>query len=142
MLIRQQIRQTQISSPVHQNDTDVFLLLITFCQKYTHPLHFDTGTRNKRKMINIQTLCQKIDKDAQDAILRLHAFTSCDVNNVFVQKVKSKPLNILMKDLENEPGSYTSTNKQRHHIVRQKYTVRGKGVLSCIEGLDISLLSP
>ena len=142
MLIRLQIRHTQISSPVHQNDTDVFLLLIAFCQKYTHPFYFDTGMENNRKMINIQTHCQKIDKDVQDAILGLHAFTSCDVNNAFVQKGKPKPLDILIKDLEYAPVSYTSTNKLRHDIVRQKYIVRGKGVLSCIEGLDISLLPP
>ena len=49
----------------------------------------DTGTENERKMIKIQTLCQKIDKDVQDAILGLHAFTGCGVNNAFVQKGKS-----------------------------------------------------
>ena len=141
-MIRQQYLQTQISSPLNQNDTDVFLMLFAFCQKYTHPLYFDTVTGNKRKMLNIQTLCQKIDKDVQDAILRLHAFSSCDVNNAFVQRGKSKPLNILMTNLEYESVSYTSTYKLRHDIVRQKYIVRGTGVLSCIEGLDNSLLSP
>ena len=38
--------------------------------------------------------------------------------------------------------SYTSPNKLRHDIVRQKDILRGQGVLSCIEGLDISLLPP
>ena len=61
-------------------------------------------------MINIQTLCQKIDKDVQNAILELHAFTNCDVNNAFVQKGKLKPLNILMNNREHSPVSYTSTN--------------------------------
>ena len=74
---------------IHSPDTDVFLLPFVFCQKYTHPLYFDTCTGNKRKVINIQTLCQKIDKDVQDAILGLHAFTGCGVNNAFVQTGKS-----------------------------------------------------
>ena len=58
--------------------TNVFLLLIALCQKYTYPLYFDTGTGNKRKMIKIQTLCQKTVKDVQDAILGLQAFTGCE----------------------------------------------------------------
>ena len=111
---------------IRSPDTDVLLLPIAFCQKYTHPLYFDTGRGNKRNMINNQTLCQKNDKDIKHAILGLHAFTGCDVNNAFVQKGKSKPLNILMKNLKYAPVSYTSTNKLRHDIVRQKYIVRGK----------------
>ena len=68
----------------------------------------------KRKMIKIQTLCQKTVKDVQDAILGLQAFTGCGVNNAFVQKGKSKPLNIAMKNLEYEPVLYTSKNKPRN----------------------------
>lgn len=156
---------------IRSPDTDVFLLLIAFCQKYTHPLYFDTGMGNKRKMIHIQTLCQKIEQDVQDSILGLHAFTGCDVNSAFVQKGKSKPLNILIKNPEfasvfKELGSsttvsdellaklekfvcqlygkpsYSSTNKLRHDLVRQKYIVKGQGVLSSIQGFDISLLPP
>ena len=37
---------------------------------------------------------------------------------------------------------YKTTNKLSHNIVRQKYIVRGTGVLPCIEGLDIGLVPP
>ena len=156
---------------IHSPDTDVFLLLIAFCHKCTHQLYFDTGVGNKRRMIHIQTLCQKIDKDIQDCILGLHAFTGCDVNSAFVQKGKAKPLNLLLKNpnfilafkemgrsetvsedllcqlekfvchLYGKP-SYSSTNKLRHDLVRQKYMVKGQCLLSSFEGLDISLLPP
>ena len=69
--------------------TDVFLLLIAFCHKFKHPLYFDTGSANKRRMIHINILCQ-MHKDIQDNILGLHAFTGCDVNNAFIQKGKKK----------------------------------------------------
>ena len=70
---------------IRSPDTGVFLPLIAFCPKHTHPLYFDTGTENKRNMINdIQTLCQKIERDIQDAILGLHEFTSCELNSTFV----------------------------------------------------------
>ena len=149
MLIRQKIfPDTDII--IRSTDTDVFLLLIAFCQKHTHPLYFDTGTGNKRKRINIQTLCQKTDKDVQDAILGMRAFTGCDVNSAFVQKGKSKPLNMIITKLEYAPvfkklgysetvsyelfsklekcvyqfyrkPPYTSTDKLSNDIARQKY---------------------
>ncbi|GFS21420.1 DNA damage-inducible protein DIN7 [Elysia marginata] len=126
---------------------------------------------NKRKMIHIQTLCQKIEQDVLDSILGLHAFTGCDENSAFVQKGKSKPLNILKKNPEFAPvfkelgssvtvpdellrklekfvcqryvkPSYSSTNKLRHDLERQKYIVKGQNVLSSILGFDISLLPP
>ena len=81
---------------VRSPDTDVFLLLIAFCHKFKHQLYFDTGSANKRRMIHINTLCQ-IQRDIQESILGLHAFTDCDVNNTFAQKGKKKPLTLLLK---------------------------------------------
>ena len=84
---------------VRSPDTDVFLLLIAFCHKFKHPLYFDTGRANKRRMIHINTLCE-IHKDIQDSILCLHAFTACDINSAFAQKGKKKPLTHLQKSPE------------------------------------------
>ena len=44
---------------IHSPDTDVFILLLAFCQKFCHPLYFDTGVGNKRRIIHIQSLCEK-----------------------------------------------------------------------------------
>ncbi|GFR79485.1 DNA damage-inducible protein DIN7 [Elysia marginata] len=169
--VDQAINSTDTDIIIRSPDTDVFLVLIAFCQKYTHPIYFDTGMGNKRKMIHTQTLCEKIEQDVLDSILGLHAFTGCDANSAFVKKGKSKPLNILKKNPEFAPvfkelassvtvsdelhsklekivcqlygkPSYSSTNKLRHDLVRQKYTVKVQNVLSSNRGFDISLLPP
>ena len=101
----------------------------------------------------------------------MHAFTGCDVNSAFAQKGKKKPLTLLSKSPEfistfKELGhqetishslllrlekfvchlygkpTYTSANRLRYDIVRQKYLMTGKTLLSSIHGLDISLLPP
>ena len=159
-----------VSIIVQSPDTDVFLLLLAFCNKFKHPLYFDTGSANKRRMIHINTLSEKYE-DIKDSILGLHAFTGCDVNSAFAQKGKKKPLKLLFKSPEfistfkelgqNESMSdalhlklekfvchlygkprYNSTNKLRYDIVRQKYLLKGQNLLSSVKGLDISLLPP
>ena len=40
---------------VRSADTDVFVLLSSFCYQCKHPLYFDTGSSNKRRIIPIQT---------------------------------------------------------------------------------------
>ena len=156
---------------IHSPDTDVFILLLTFCHKFCHPLYFDTGSGNKRRILHIQTLCVIINRDILDSLLGLHAFTGCDVNSAFVQKGKIKPLNILLKNQEftsvfKELGQssevsenilimlekfmcylygkpkYTSTSKLWYNLVRQKYLVKGQCPLSSLAGFDISLLPP
>ena len=157
---------------INSPDTDVFILLLAFCHKFCYPLYFDTGVGNKRRIIHIQSLCEKIHRNILDSLLGLHTFTGCDVNSAFVQKGKIKPLNVLLKKQEfttafKELGqssevsenvldmlerfvcclfygkpSYTSTNKLRYDLVQQKYLVKGQRPLSSNAGLDISLLPP
>ena len=78
MYLDQTTNYQNIDIIIRSAHINVFLLLIALCQKYTYPLYFDTGTGNERKMIKIQTLCQKTVKDVQDAILGLQAFTGCE----------------------------------------------------------------
>ena len=157
---------------VRSPDTDVFLLLISFCNKFKHPLYFDTGHSNKRRMMHIQTLCEKYAKDIPDTILAYHALTGCDSTSAFLQKGKIRPLKLLLKTAEfvlafTELGKHEivsenvfhqievfvchmyggkpherSVNKIRYDRARQKYCPQGKSPLSCLQGLDISLLPP
>ena len=77
---------------VRSPDTDVFVLLLSFCNQFKHPLYFDTGSSNKRRIIHIQTACEKIKRETQDSILGFHDFTGCDSNSsAFVQKGKIRP---------------------------------------------------
>ncbi|GFS20985.1 metalloendopeptidase [Elysia marginata] len=41
--VDQAINSTDTDIIIHSPDTDVFLLLIAFCQKYTHPIYLDTA---------------------------------------------------------------------------------------------------
>ena len=163
--------QEDVDIIVRSPDTDVLILLLSFCQRFNHPLYFDTGNSNKRRMIHIQTLSEKIKREIQESILGLHAFTGCDSISAFVQKGKKRPLKVLYKYLEfvsafKELGkeeivsercllqlekfvchlygkpNHTSVNKLRYDLVRQKYHLKGKCPLSSIQGLDISLLPP
>ena len=157
---------------VRSPDTDVFLLLISVCQKFKHPLYFDTGVSNKRRMIHIQTLCDKMAKDIPEIILSFHAFTGSDSTSAFLQKGKVRPLTKLIKHPElvlgfSELGKHDivpehvllkieefvcpmyggkpndrSVDKIRYDRARQKYRPNGKSLLSCVKGLDISLLPP
>ena len=48
--------ENELDIIVRSPDTGLFLLLIAFCQKFKHPLYFDTGSANKRRMIHINAL--------------------------------------------------------------------------------------
>ena len=52
---------------VRSPDTDVFLLLVAFSPKFNHPLYFDIGSANKRRIIHINTLWE-LHKDIQDGL--------------------------------------------------------------------------
>ena len=156
---------------VRSPDTDVFILLLSYCHKFKHHLYFDTGNSNKRRIIHIQALCEKIKREIQERILGLHAFTGCDSISAFVQKGKKKPLTLLLKHLEFVPAfkelgerdtlsqdmllqlerfvchlygkpTHSNVNKLRFDLVTQKYFLKGQSPLSCVHGLDISLLPP
>ncbi|GFR95662.1 hypothetical protein ElyMa_000950000 [Elysia marginata] len=60
--VDQALNFTDTDIIIRSPDTDVFLLLIAFCQKYTHPIYFDTGMGNKRKMIHIHSSVRKLNK--------------------------------------------------------------------------------
>ena len=68
---------------VRSPDTDVFILLVAFCRKFKHPVYFNTGSGNRRRIIHINKLSE-MHKDTQHSILGLHAFIGCDVNSAFI----------------------------------------------------------
>ena len=157
---------------VRSPDSDVFFLLVSYSKQFKHPLYFDTGNSNKRRMIHIQKLCGIIPKESSDAILAYHAFTGCDSTSAFLQKGKVRPLKHLSKNPDfvvafKELGKHElvpdnvfnqiekfvcqmyggkphekSVDKMRYDRVRQKYRPKGTSPLSCLEGLDVSLLPP
>ena len=71
---------------VKSPDTDVFLLLLSYCDDIGKTLIFQTGTRNSKRQINITRMADSLSKRVRDALLGLHAFTGCDVTSFFAGK--------------------------------------------------------
>ena len=77
-----------LNADAEENENMDIIVRISVCQKFKHPLYFDTGVSNKRRMIHIQTLCDKMAKDIPEIILSFHAFTGSDSTSVFCKKEK------------------------------------------------------
>ena len=86
---QEKIKSIIIKSP----GTDVFLLLLSYADKINKILIFDTGTRNKRRQIDMSSLASSMSSNLRKAILGLHVFTGC-----FAEKGKIRPLKTLKKD--------------------------------------------
>ncbi|GFO21905.1 hypothetical protein PoB_004841000 [Plakobranchus ocellatus] len=83
---------------VRSPDSDVFHLLLPFCDAISKPLIFDTGSGNNRRQLNITDLATTMSKQLRDAIFGLHAFTGCDSTSCFAGKGKLKALKMLQGD--------------------------------------------
>ena len=86
---QEDIKRIIIKSP----DTDVFVLFLSFADKINKIMIFDTGTRNKRRQVDLSSLASSMSSSLREAILGLHAFTGC-----FAGKGKVRPLKTLKKD--------------------------------------------
>jgi len=58
----------------------------------------ETGTGNKRRIIDITATAEGLDSDVVKALPGFHAFTGCDSTSSFVRKGKKGPLKILLKN--------------------------------------------
>ena len=145
--------------------TDVFLLLLSYADKINKILIFDTGTRNKRRQIDMSSLASSMSSSLRKAILGLHAFTGC-----FAGKGKVRPLKTLTKDQSvidifarlrtTEAVSradrskleafvcvlygketYSSVDKLMYNKVRLNFKGR-KSILSGSNGVDLSQMPP
>lgn len=85
---------------VRCSDTDVFVLLIHFYPEIGTNVFFDTGTGDKRRLIDISLVFNKLGHQAAKAILGFHAFTGCDSVSSFTRKGKIRPWQIMLKDCE------------------------------------------
>jgi len=58
---------------------------------------FDTGTGNKKRLINMTAMAKEIPKLHAEALLALHAYCGCDTTSAFKGIGHLKPLKILKK---------------------------------------------
>ena len=92
-------RTVRVKSP----DSDVFFLLLYYAPKIENvTVLFDTGTGNKKRLINVSDLASGMSEVQCEALLSLHAFTGCDSTSCFKGIGKLKPLKILLKTAKYE----------------------------------------
>ena len=84
----------RIKSP----DSDIFLILLYCASKINITLLFVTGCRCKRRLLNISQLVHDFTPLYCDALLGLHAFSSCDTTSAFNGIRKGKPINFFKRN--------------------------------------------
>ena len=157
---------------IRSPDTDVFILLLHFTQSLGHVILFDTGTGNKRRLINVKKVAEAEGNDVCNILPALHAFTGCDTTSAFVRKGKTAPLKLLKSQpdfldaflslgrssdvphhiyeklehfvclLYNRRSTTKDVNVLRHAKFSERFSPRPGKVLSSYDGVDISLLPP
>lgn len=83
------------SITVRSPDTDVLIELIYYSSVVQLPLYFDTGFGKKRRLIDVQSIADKLGPDLSEALPAFHAFTGCDYTSAFVRRGKIRPLQLL-----------------------------------------------
>ena len=83
---------------VRSPDTDVFILLLHFTSSLEQTVLFDTGTGDKRRLINVKQVAGSLGPEMSSALPALHSFTGCDTTSAFVRKGKLVPLKTLKRN--------------------------------------------
>ena len=77
-------------------DSDIFFILLHYANYFKNiTILFDTGTGNKKRLINISEMAQSLTPLYCSVLLSLHVFTGCDTTSAFKGLSKLRPLKIL-----------------------------------------------
>ena len=112
---------------VRSPDTDMFILLLRFVRHINQTVLFDTGTGDRRQLVNVQTVAIDLGDDINLALVAMHAFTGCDTTSAFVRRGKVKPLALLKKHPEflptfHAPGSRVDIKDRVFKDLEEKFT--------------------
>ena len=83
---------------VRSQDMDVLVLLARYCKGINLRILFDTGTGNKRRLLNVNDIVQNKSEDIVAVLPAIHCFTGCDTTSAFVWHVKIAPIKLLEKN--------------------------------------------
>ena len=83
---------------VQSPDSDIFFILLHHTETLSCTILFDTGTGNKKRLINMTELVKDFTQEYCTAVTALHAFTHCDSTSAFKGVGKVKPLKVLQKN--------------------------------------------
>jgi hypothetical protein len=76
-------------------DTDVAILLLTFCATWKARLFLRTGTGARLKLTSVNTAADNLGLQVCAALPGLHAFTGCDTVSAFAGRGKIRALNLV-----------------------------------------------
>ena len=160
------VRSVIVRSP----DTDVMILLLSYANKIQLPLIFDTGSGNKRRLIDIQSTAAAFGTEMCSCLPAIYAFTGSDYTSAFVRRGKVKRLQLLQHnnqfikvfsqfglqpelDPNNFTGierfvccmysrqSYSDVNRLRFDLFQSRYELKADfQKLRVSDGIDVSLL--
>ncbi|MPC37760.1 hypothetical protein E2C01_031249 [Portunus trituberculatus] len=82
---------------VRSPDSDIFFILLLYVHELTVTLLFETGTGNKKKLINITELAEDFTGKYATSLTALHVFTKCDTTIAAKCIGKVKPIKLLQK---------------------------------------------
>jgi len=154
---------------VRSPDSDIFFILLHHAAKIRIRVLFDTGTGDKRKVIDVTKLATTYGQPLCTALLALHAVTHCDTTSAMKGIGKVKPLKQLLKHEEflcigalgenwDVPDSlykdierftcamygkhhYSSVDELRHDLLKQKCE-GPDGTINIDKNIDLCQLPP
>ena len=74
------------------SDTDVLVLILVMLS-----ILFDTGTGNKRRLVNVKQTVEVIVSDLCLTLTALHCFAGCKIIRFFMRRSNRSPLKVLEK---------------------------------------------
>ena len=90
----QSYKYLRVKSP----DTDVFFILLHYAPTLGDvTILFDTGTGNKKRLLNVSDMSRGYTQQHCTALMALHAYSGCDSTSAFKGLGKVKPLKKLLQ---------------------------------------------
>lgn len=125
---------------VRSSDTDIFFILLYYASKLKIHLLFDTGTGNKRRLIDVTHLSKEFTPNYCAALPVLHAYTRCDTTNSFRGIGKVKPLKLLQKKQSTKKFSDTLGSLGRLLMTSSSLLRNSHAQCSCTKTKEVDLL--
>ena len=88
---------------VRSPDSDIFSILLHHAFSAGVTIHFETGTGNRKRLINMTELAKMYTQEYCTALMALHAFTGCDSTSAFKGVGKIKPIKTMQKMPKYQP---------------------------------------
>ena len=83
---------------VRSPDTDIFFILLHYVHELKVKVLFDTGTGNRRRLLDVSDMAKDFTREYATALTALHVYTHCDTTSAFKGVGKVKPIKVLQKN--------------------------------------------